>query len=1499
MAKVYVSSTIADLESERHAVMDWLVARGHQPVHSYRPNSETVRESCLDDVDTCDLYVLILGHRYGFQPQEGNPEQLSITHLEFRRARESEIPRLALLRTSVPDIRLSDLEDPKRAPLVLAFREEVKDDVRPGEFSDPGGLLQGLSTGIESELDKLRASAEPKRGDVSRYIRAAAHELQAAAGFEGREEIFAQLERFAEARSRGYFRVTAASGLGKTALAAAVSRRYAAPAFFADASGGRTRPDQCLNHFSADLITRFHLPYQDLPSRAGEDSSFFEKMLEEAAKKAGQPLWLVVDGLDAADEAVGGRNTLLLPRHLPAGVYFFLTQRPGDYPLQTDWETPVEDVEIRSDSPMQKRDVARFLASELSRPGMEAVLRRLTPPLDPASFAARLQEDSEGNFTYLRYRLADLAAGESTFAQEGSSGLPKGLNEYYGARWSHMESLATREQKPLYRRIIGLLAVAREPVSQRWLSEVSGYDAALVSDCVQLTWRRFLNCERTGDTERWRLDRSFGDFLARKLDLKASHAAVAAHFRQAVSWLLHGGYPSRYLTTHLRLTGDLPGIMDMVNDHAWHESQMTVDRTGAAYENDLLQAGALAADLDHKETLAGRPARWLAEEVSCALSARTLKSLWANLGSTVLLMLLKAGVLSDVQTLALASKNPSPAGLDLALTNLAPALSDALVHDAVKMTHDVQAHGAMLVLAERLHGAERDALLEEALACARNMRDDDASKVGKLRDVSQRLNDPRRTEVWEEAVRLAKSYADPYDRASALAELANDGAEALGLAEDALDAANSIEDPEYKAEQITGIVSLLPEERRGEASQAALAAAQAVPEPITKSMALAALLAEASGGEREVVFQAARSAARDLTDPAEKAEQLLALAEQADPDARAALLEEAERAVWQIPSRPSQAFHLSQLAELLPGEAAAARNEEAVRLLEETGSPAERISGFLSLAAQSSGEAQQAVLAKALGIAENLPEPLPKARAMLGIARALPDDRMRPLVRKAASIPGGILAAGEPVNNVEFVELLGGLAQRLDPADRKAAVDEAQRLALTIEDSYSRARALASLVPSLGAASRPIVDTIVSIAQSLNRPDQRAELLTAMIPHLSRQEQAAILADAAEAARSVRPGEMYVTGHINMETGIVQIDPFPSVRGNTPLALLGVALAAGSHPREELLGEAVESLYELPAAVQEEVLLHLAPHLPRTTARQITAAYRLLLHDPVRQELLRSLTGQMEPEQEPEDTETTADELQVQFEIRGFDPFKLTRDLDLSNCAVFTTPLRLAGEDEEPSLKAEQERSLKVSILRYFVRQLPEEKRQAISEGARKLRSESGWHRAMAVVLDRLASVESPEVAIAEARSIWPDGWPPVVVGTLAKHLPAAEFRPVIEAALAAAGVLSEPQERIIAFGALLPNLVEPARSVALNDMGRAADELAGKWSFGDLAPCLLMLPPPKLLQVVQRVLRSAEDQQDLLTALREMLPAMMLLSGPEVARSITAAVLQVLRWWS
>jgi hypothetical protein len=213
--------------------MDWLVAAQHQVVHSYRPDGETVRDSCLEDVDACDLYVLIAGHRYGFQPADGNPDSLSITHLEFRRAGESGKPRVALLRTSIPDVSLSDMEDPQRAVLVAAFRAEVGREVRPALFHDESGLIGGLSTGLQGVLEKLgrgpggvRAAGRRAAGPVLRLAPRPPF-------LAGREELLAELgTRLAGGGGTGpqVVVLSGLSGAGKTSVAVEYAHRHLAEA---------------------------------------------------------------------------------------------------------------------------------------------------------------------------------------------------------------------------------------------------------------------------------------------------------------------------------------------------------------------------------------------------------------------------------------------------------------------------------------------------------------------------------------------------------------------------------------------------------------------------------------------------------------------------------------------------------------------------------------------------------------------------------------------------------------------------------------------------------------------------------------------------------------------------------------------------------------------------------------------------------------------------------------------------------------------------------------------------------------------------------------------------------------------------------------------------------------------------------------------------------------------------------------------------------------------
>jgi hypothetical protein len=80
---------------------------------------------------------------------------LLITHLEFRRAGQSGVARIAFVAHEHPRRELSEIENPEPAALVLAFRDEAGREVRPAEFSDLQGLIQGLNTGVPAELEKL------------------------------------------------------------------------------------------------------------------------------------------------------------------------------------------------------------------------------------------------------------------------------------------------------------------------------------------------------------------------------------------------------------------------------------------------------------------------------------------------------------------------------------------------------------------------------------------------------------------------------------------------------------------------------------------------------------------------------------------------------------------------------------------------------------------------------------------------------------------------------------------------------------------------------------------------------------------------------------------------------------------------------------------------------------------------------------------------------------------------------------------------------------------------------------------------------------------------------------------------------------------------------------------------------------------------------------------------------------------------------------------------
>ncbi|UCH94555.1 MAG: SUMF1/EgtB/PvdO family nonheme iron enzyme [Candidatus Aminicenantes bacterium] len=96
MARIYISSTYADLKNEREAAAQAVRRLGHQSVYmeDYVAASQKPVKKCLQDVCSCDVYVGIFAWRYGFIP-DGYDK--SITHLEYETARKAGIPCLIFL----------------------------------------------------------------------------------------------------------------------------------------------------------------------------------------------------------------------------------------------------------------------------------------------------------------------------------------------------------------------------------------------------------------------------------------------------------------------------------------------------------------------------------------------------------------------------------------------------------------------------------------------------------------------------------------------------------------------------------------------------------------------------------------------------------------------------------------------------------------------------------------------------------------------------------------------------------------------------------------------------------------------------------------------------------------------------------------------------------------------------------------------------------------------------------------------------------------------------------------------------------------------------------------------------------------------------------------------------------------------------------------------------------------------------------------------------------
>ena len=159
MSKIYLSATYADLKGYRDAVYRILRMLRHDVVsmEDYVATDAYPLHKCLADVASCNIYVGLVGWRYGYIPVQDNPERKSITELEYRQAGDSGLPRLLFLvdkDAPWPDeFRDSNTGEGEGGQRIATFRAELEQATLVSYFRNPDQLAGLVSVAVQRCLE--------------------------------------------------------------------------------------------------------------------------------------------------------------------------------------------------------------------------------------------------------------------------------------------------------------------------------------------------------------------------------------------------------------------------------------------------------------------------------------------------------------------------------------------------------------------------------------------------------------------------------------------------------------------------------------------------------------------------------------------------------------------------------------------------------------------------------------------------------------------------------------------------------------------------------------------------------------------------------------------------------------------------------------------------------------------------------------------------------------------------------------------------------------------------------------------------------------------------------------------------------------------------------------------------------------------------------------------------------------------------------------------------
>lgn len=881
--------------------------------------------------------------------------------------------------------------------------------------------------------------------------------------FGGRVRDFERLDTWlADTEASPYLLLAAPAGRGKSALLLRwcqrlyAQRRNLAIAYFPVSIRFRTNLAGVAFPSLVALLASQH--GEKVPADPNLHEDVWRSLLAEYLMRPlpdGRSLLLVLDGVDEAADWTAGPG--LFPLEPPPGLRIVLSARylandqdAGAWLKRLGWVRP---------------GLARTLELyPLDRTGIANVLLQMGFPLDLLSarvnIVSELYRLSEGDPLLVRLYVDDLwERGEAAvrFQPEDLHMIRPGLAGYFERWWKDQRLLWASEapQREVTAQIVlNLLAGALGPLSRSDIVSLASDETDINEDEIEehlaplarfvtgdgvhqgyvFSHPRLANYfleERLSDEERREIEQRF---------LRWGEQTLAALNTGALAPENASSYIVQYYGAHLeRVQAAAPALLALISD-GWRRAWEKLDRANAGFLGDVERAWRSAGREDSIASASGEPVPCLGGEVRSLLTQVSVNSMTANISPRLMLEAVKTGIWTPAQGLA-----------------------------CIRLISDLRPRAREIVgLAPYVQEPLRTDILQEALDTIAAIKDD-YIRLDTLVELAAGFSE----ELLWQVLEVLPTIEDEADRAGVLTELVPAISPYQALVARALDLAQEMEEEEYRALALEGLVPCFLEDQHAYIVQLV----ESIEEERYRAPVLKALIPHLSPALLENVLREVR----DLRDGLARIRLLTELVPYLPTSLQTEVVQEALELVQDIEDREYRIEVLSKLIPFLPADGLKMVLEETSLLWDES--------------------SQVRVLSELLSYLTD--ELLPDFRR---VALGLKNEhyRVTTVIKLLPFLSANLL---EPLlDSIKTIWDEGYRAELLAHFARYATQDQVPRLleiAATIKDQGYRIWLLAEFeVPMAGKLAGTYSDMLKAFDE-LRHKEERLQVLLAIVQRLS------------------------------------------------------------------------------------------------------------------------------------------------------------------------------------------------------------------------------------------------------------------------------------------------------------------------------------------------------------------------------------------------------------